>query len=95
MIISEIELFEALSQQLGAEKAKTLVKYVEAKVDKRMEENTSVFATKEDLARLEGKLTVKLTETKAEIIKWMFIFWVGSVGVLSGIMFAMLNAYLK
>lgn len=95
MVISEIELFEVLSQQLGAEKARILVRYVETKVDKRLEENTSAFATKEDVARLEGKLETKISETKAEIIKWMFIFWVGSIGVLSGIMFAMLNAYLK
>ncbi|MDZ4847213.1 MAG: hypothetical protein SH857_16905 [Chitinophagales bacterium] len=91
MVISEIELFEALSQQLGAEKAKVLVKYVEGKVDKRMEENSAPFATKKDL----NELRVELKETKAEIIKWMFIFWMGTIGVLSGIMFALLNAYLK
>lgn len=32
MVVSEIELFEVLWQQPGAEKAKILVKYVEAKV---------------------------------------------------------------
>jgi len=84
VIISEIELYEVLSQQLGSEKAKVLVQFVEAKVDKRLEDKTAVFATKEDLANV-----------KAEIIKWMFIFWVGTIGVLSGIMFAMLHAYLK
>ncbi len=56
-----------------------------------MEENSAPFATKKDL----NELRVELKETKAEIIKWMFIFWVGTIGVLSGIMFALLNAYLK
>jgi len=84
MMVSEIELFEVLSQQLGRDKAKTLVEYVEMKVEKRLDEKTNVFATKEDLAN-----------TKAELIKWMFIFWISTVGVLSAIMFAMLNAYLK
>ena len=51
MVVSEIELFEVLSQQLGAEKAKSLVQYVEAKVDKRLEDKTSVFSTKEDIAK--------------------------------------------
>jgi len=83
-MVSEIELFEVLSQQLGRDKAKTLVEYVEMKVEKRLDEKTNVFATKEDLAN-----------TKAELIKWMFIFWISTVGVLSAIMFAMLNAYLK
>lgn len=95
MVISEIELFEALSQQLGAERAKVLVKFVEGKVDRRLEENTALFSTKEDVAKLEAKLEIKISETKSEIIKWMFIFWIGTIGVLSGILFAMLNAYLK
>ena len=42
MIVSEIELFEALSQQLGADKARTLVKYV---------------ATKDDIAKLDVKIS--------------------------------------
>jgi len=80
MMVSEIELFEALSEQLGKEKAKILVNYVESKVDKRLEDKTQVFLTKED---------------KVDIIKWMFGFWIGTIGVLSGIMFALLNAYLR
>jgi hypothetical protein len=91
MLVSEIELFQILSQQLGADKAKTLVEYVETKIEKRLEEKTNVFSTKEDI----GNLRVEIKETKAEIIKWMFIFWAGSVSVISGIMIAILNAYLK
>lgn len=52
---------------------------------------TQVFSTKEDIAKLEAKIA----ESKSEMIKWMFIFWIGTIGVLSGIMFALLNAYLK
>jgi len=91
MVVSEIDLFEVLSQQLGAEKAKTLVHYVEAKVDKRLDEKTNIFATKEDIAKLE----TRIAESKADLIKWMFVFWIGSVGVISGIMVAILNAYLR
>jgi hypothetical protein len=79
MVVSEIELFEVLSQQLGAEKAKSLVQYVEAKVDKRLEDKTSVFSTKEDIAKLE----TKIAESKAELLKWMIIlfapFYVGMI----------------
>ena len=38
-----------------------------------------VFAKKEDLLKLEVKLTEKISETKADIIKWMFIFWIGQM----------------
>jgi len=30
----------------------------------------------------EERFERKLAETKADIIKWMFIFWVGQIGVL-------------
>ena len=79
-IVSEIELFESLSEQIGKEKTKIFVQYMETKIDKQMNERSSVFLTKHD---------------KVDIIKWMFVFWVGTIGVLSGIMFALLNAYVK
>ena len=79
-IVSEIELFESLSEQIGKEKTKIFVQYMETKIDKQMNERSSVFLTKQD---------------KVDIIKWMFVFWIGTIGVLSGIMFALLNAYVK
>jgi len=79
-IVSEIELFESLSEQIGKEKTKIFVQYMETKIDKQMNERSSIFLTKQD---------------KVDIIKWMFVFWVGTIGVLSGIMFALLNAYVK
>lgn len=75
MVVSEIELFQILSQQVGAEKAKALVEYVELKVDKRLEDKTTVFATKEDIAALK----IEIAESRAEVIKWMFIFWIGQL----------------
>ncbi len=98
MLTSEIELYELLSQQLGAEKAKLVVRYVEAKVDNRLEEKKAefilerdkdklltkadalmIFSSKEDLTRVEGKLETKIAETKSEIIRWMFLFWVSQL----------------
>jgi len=47
------------------------------------------------MADLEVRLTEKITavdnkisDTKSELIKWMFIFWIGQVGMLIGILFA-------
>ena len=95
MVISEIELFEILSQQLGKDKAKALVEYVEMKVDKRLEEKKSefilerdkdklltkadaqmIFASKQDLA----DLRIEVEKSRSDIIKWMFIFWIGQLG---------------
>jgi hypothetical protein len=56
MIVSEIELFEALSEQVGKEKAKVLVQYVENKIEKNLDQKKDVFATKQDLSDLEVRL---------------------------------------
>lgn len=39
------------------------------------------------LSEESSKLQVELSKTRADIIKWMFIFWVGQIGVLLGIIF--------
>ncbi len=43
-----------------------------------------ILAAKADLANI-----------KSELIKWMFLFWLGQIGVLTGIIFAMLKLYFK
>jgi hypothetical protein len=51
------------------------------------------LATRSDLVKTEGSLRndinnleVKIEKTKAEIIKWMFIFWAGQTGIMVGIL---------
>jgi len=111
MIVSEIKLFEFLVNELKLpeSKAKQYVSEIKAAEEKlqaevregisrKFEEIKGMLSTKSDISdvRLEmEKMRTEMKETKAELIKWMFIFWIGTVGVLSGIMFAMLNAYLK
>lgn len=51
-----------------------------------------VIATAEEkferrLAEEIGKLRADMAGMKSDIIKWMFIFWVGQIGVLVGILF--------
>ncbi|MEI7500378.1 MAG: hypothetical protein WCK84_07995 [Bacteroidota bacterium] len=43
---------------------------------------TDELATKADIY----KLDVKIEKTKAEIIKWMFIFWAGQTSIMIGIL---------
>ncbi|MBT9149462.1 MAG: hypothetical protein DDT27_00583 [Dehalococcoidia bacterium] len=40
-----------------------------------------------------GKLRIEMEKMRADIVKWMFIFWVGQIAVLSGIIFAMLRFF--
>lgn len=62
--------------------AKTLVEYIETKIDRKFEEKKDVLATKKDIANLE----IKLEKTRADIIKWMFLFWIGQLASLIAIL---------
>ena len=93
MLVSEIELFEALSLQLGAEKARTLVKYVESKVDKRLEENTKLFATKGDISLLKEDI-LKLQVDIEKRFNQQLIWIVGTSIALGGLMMAIAKFHL-
>ncbi len=59
MHVAEIELYEILKSKLGDKEAKTLVEYIEAKVEKKFEEKKDLLATKEDINNL--RLATKQT----------------------------------
>ena len=95
IVTSELQLFQILKQKLGDIEAEVLVTFVDAKIKEANEQNLKVAATKEDTLNLRTELKTDIAEAKADIIKWMSIFWIGSVSVISGIMIALLNAYIK
>ena len=35
-----------------------------------------------------SKLRVEMADLRANIIQWMFLFWIGQISVLTGILFA-------
>ena len=75
MVVSEISPFNALRGKLGEQDAQTIIEGIKQEVKNEFDNKKDSLATKEDIA----KLDVKISETKAEIIKWMFIFWVGQM----------------
>ena len=100
MQVAEIELYEILKPKIGEKEARTLVEYIETKVDRKLEERKDVLATKEDIANLRAatkediaylkqdiaNLEIKLEKTRAGIIKWMFLFWIGQLASLIAIL---------
>ena len=75
MIVSEIKLYELLKAKLGEKEAEAFVEILEKKVDHKFYDAKQLLATKEDLAN-----------NKAELIKWMFIFWIGQITVIAGLL---------
>jgi hypothetical protein len=58
-----------------------LVEFIELQVKKNLEENMTAYATKADLKEEVHKLELKIEKVRSDLIKWMFIFWIGQVSV--------------
>ena len=133
MPVTEIEIYEALKEQIGDKPARILLEYIETKTEKEFEKKKDVLATKQDIAQLEVKieqsriatkqdiellrtatkqdiaelradlevkieqsrsatkqdiaqLEVKIERVRADLIRWMFIFWAGQIGALIAIL---------
>lgn len=58
-----------------AQAPENLTTFIENKIKDEMENISQMLATKEDISIL----NTKIEQSKAETIKWMFIFWIGQV----------------
>ena len=79
--ISEIHLFNALKLRLGEKEAEELVTFVKQKVENEIDDKASKFSTKDDISKLE----TKLAETKVDIIKWVFSFFLAIALMIIGL----------
>ncbi|MDQ6813849.1 MAG: hypothetical protein M3040_08935 [Bacteroidota bacterium] len=77
MVVSEIKLHELLKSKIGEREAEAFIQILETKVDTRLSEKTTVFLTKEDIARLD----TKISEAKVDTIKRMVATAVAIVGL--------------
>ncbi|QPH39196.1 hypothetical protein [Pedobacter endophyticus] len=81
MIVTEIQLFQILKAKLGEKEAEQLVAFVKEEVKTEFDNKREILATKDDIANTNQALA----NTKANIIKWMFIFSVGQIAVSVGV----------
>lgn len=87
IITTGIQLFRILKEKLGEKEAEALVDFVDAKLKENNDVNAKILVTKEDIASTKSEIAATRTliaDTKAELIKWMFIFWIGQVAVTFG-----------
>jgi hypothetical protein len=82
MVVSEIKLYELLKAKIGEREAEAFIQILENKVDSRLHDKTTVFATKEDIA----KLDTKISEAKVDIIKGMVATAIAIVGLTVALM---------
>ena len=82
--ISITKLYDLLTIKVGREAAENLTSFIEEKIKDEVENKSQMLATKDDLTKEISKLDIKINETKSEIIKWMFIFWIAQVAATFG-----------
>jgi len=76
---------------LGSDTTEAMFKYIDNKTERAVESAIKTLATKDDLAKAAANLKddianvrydfrKEISESKADNIKWIFIFWIGQVG---------------
>jgi len=74
--ITITQLYQLLEPKIGKKEAETLTAYINEKITDEVKSNIANLTTKEDLAN-----------TRADMIKWMFIFWVGQLAAMFGLLY--------
>jgi len=85
-----LEVYNIFTGILDREKAGKVVSYIEnvneEKIVSHVERKLENMATKMDLTDVKAGLEVKIERTKAELIKWMFIFWMTQTLTILGLL---------
>ena len=67
--IDAINLIDILEHKFEKDQAKVIARAIDEAIGENVKQQPTILATKEDLANV-----------KVELIKWMFVFWLGTVG---------------
>jgi hypothetical protein len=77
----DLRAYEVFKLKFGEKEAETVMEFIEARTEKKFTEKKDLLATKEDIAQLR----IEIEEQKSDIIKWMFLFWIGQIAATIGI----------
>jgi hypothetical protein len=80
-------LYKLLSEKLGSDTTEAMFKYIDNKTERSVEATIKTLATKEDVANIRREMG----EIKADTIKWMFVFWIGQMGAILGVILLLLK----
>ena len=64
-----------LLNEAGDSNKRSVIEVVEERFERRLSEEV-------------GKLRTDMADLRANLIQWMFLFWIGQIGVLTGVLFA-------
>ena len=75
MSTPELKVYEIFKARQSEPEAAAVLEYIDKKTENKYEKKKDILATKEDLTNLR----VEMREIKADMINWMFIFWIGQL----------------
>ena len=86
---SLIELLNRVSDRTRED----VLTFVEEKFERRLSEEMAKINQRitDEVAKINQRISEEIHRMRADIIKWMFIFWVGQIGVIVGLLFAFLK----
>lgn len=87
----ELEVYEIFKNRFTEKEAVKVIEYFEAKAEEKISQKKDVFMTKNDKV----EMITRIESSKTDTIKWMFIFWIGQLAAVAGILFTFFNIYLK
>lgn len=82
---------EKFERRLSEEMGKLRTEMVEGNAKLREEMGSMKSELETKIASVQSNLEIKLAQGFAGTIKWLFIFWIGQVGVVIGLVFTILK----
>lgn len=92
-MVSTLKIYEILeAANVEDRTARAIANSIEIALVENNLEQSKILATKQDIAELRSEfkkdiadLRVEIANTKSELIRWMFIFWLGLIPIMAGL----------
>ena len=72
-----------------------MVEFVKTSLGEEIKQSMQNLATREFVKDEINQVRLELKEFKSEIIKWMLVFWVGSILTTLGALFGLVKFFIK
>jgi len=82
-----LKVFELLRPAFDEKQATKISEAIESALETNNSALLDKVATKADLQSEVSNLRIEMREMKAELIKWMFIFWIGQFASITTVLF--------
>jgi len=79
-----LSILEAAS--IEPPKARAIAESLEVAFREQEQDLTKTLMTKQDGADLRSELRIEIAQSKTEVIKWMFLFWIGQMATTAALL---------